>query len=200
MTDSNDPSPESVEMGLAWAVYSEHQASLEKMMKALPPGQLADRYHQTLTKALERMRPDRSALQGLFGRAMTDGSDFDLMGGPQARQLSQAYHRLVLYSDDVLQEPKARELGIALYTFHMLVVVFWLYDRSPGQASTGKLVRLVHELFKLIRPMFFLPMIPQGIARLAEIVLPDLGDSSVGAAAQDDPRDGQHQDFDIHRD
>ena len=99
-----------------------------------------------------------------------------------------------------LQEPKARELGIALYTFHMLVVVFWLYDRSPGQASTGKLVRLVHELFKLIRPMFFLPMIPQGIARLAEIVLPDLGDSSVGAAAQDDPRDGQHQDFDIHRD
>ena len=200
MTECNIPSPQSVEMGADLAIYSEHLAFLVTVMNALPTGQLADRYHQTLTGALERMRPDRIALQGLFGRAMADGADIDLMGGPPSRQLSQAYHRLVLDSDDALQEPKARELGIALYTFHMLVVVFWLFDHSPEQVSTGKLVRLVHELFKLIRPMFFLPMIPQGIAKLAEIVMPDLGEGSVGAAAQDDPRDGQHQDFDIHRD
>ena len=88
--------------------------------------------------------------------------------------LSRTYHRLVLRSDDALRDPKALELGIALYTFHMLLVLFWLYDRSPEQASTRKLVNLARELFKLLRPLFFLPLVPQGIAKLAAIVLPEL--------------------------
>lgn len=40
-----------------------------------------------------------------------------------------------------------------------------------------------------------------GIARLAEIILPELREApSASAAAQDNTRDGEHQDLDIHRD
>ncbi len=180
--------------------YHERLAALEATMDALPTGQLADRYRGALEAALAGLALQRAETAALFAAALAEDADFDLMRGEAAERLSRAYHRLVLESQDALPEPKALELGVALYTFHMLVVLFWLYDRSPDQASTGKLIRLVHELFKLLRPLFILPLIPGGIAKLAAIVMPGLGRDSVGAAAQDDARNGQHQDFDIHGD
>ena len=197
---ANENESRNRETPILLALYDQHIASIEAKTDALPPGQLADRYHQSLKHTLQNMSTERAAMQALFGEALADDAAFDLMRGQTAERLSRAYHRLVLESEDALREPKALELGIALYTFHMLVVIFWLYDRSPDQASTKRLVNLVHELFKLLRPLFLLPMIPQGIARLSEIVMPELRRDSEGAAAQDDPRDGQHQDFDIHRD
>ncbi len=169
-------------------------------MEALPPGQLADRYRQSLEAALAGLARQRAETQALFAAALAEDADFDLMRGEAAQALSRAYQRLVLESQDALPEAKALELGIALYTFHMLVILFWLYDRSPDQASTGKLIRLAHELFKLLRPLFILPLIPGGIAKLAAIVLPELRRPLDSAAAQDDARDRQHQDFDIHGD
>ena len=111
-------------------------------MDALPPGQLADRYRQSLEAALAGLALQRAETAALFAAALAEDADFDLMRGEAAERLSRAYHRLVLESQDALPEPKALELGVALYTFHMLVVLFWLYDRSPDQASTGKLIRL----------------------------------------------------------
>jgi hypothetical protein len=73
-----------------------------------------------------------------------------------------------------LRSPKAEQMGVMLYTFHMLLLLFWLYDRSENQAATQKLINFVHELFKMLRPMFFLPMIPQAIAKLSAIVMPSL--------------------------
>jgi hypothetical protein len=68
------------------------------------------------------------------------------------------------------------QLGIVLYTFHMLIILFWLYDRTPDQQATHKLRRFVYELFKMLRPMFILPMIPQAIVKLSQIMLPTPSD------------------------
>ncbi len=182
------------------ALYDEFLDSHEAAIDELPYGQIADRYHRSLTSALALMAGERKAMAALFAAALAEDAPFDLLRGERAARLTRAYHRLVTKSDDALGEPKALELGIALYTFHMLIVLFWLYDRSPEQESTRKLLNLTRDLFKLLRPMFFLPMVPQGIARLAEIVLPELKRESERAAAQEDPRDSEHQDFDIHRD
>ena len=182
------------------AQYDHCISSIESKIAELPPGPLADRYHLALTFALAELSKERAAMQALFAAAMAEEAGFDLLRGERADRLSRAYHRLVLASDDALRDPAALELGIAFYTFHMLAVLFWLYDRSPEQASTLTLLNLARELFKLLRPLFFLPMVPQGIAKLAEIVLPELRRASEGAAAHDDPRDGEHENFDIHRD
>ncbi len=182
------------------ARYDQSISAIESKIAELPPGPVADGYHLALSFALAELSNDRTAMQALFAAAMAEEAGFDLLRGERADRLSRAYHRLVLTSDDALRDSGALELGIAFYTFHMLVTLFWLYDRSPEQTSTLKLLNLTRELFKLLRPLFFLPMVPQGIAKLAEIVLPELRPASEGAAAHDDPRDREHEDFDVHRD
>ncbi len=182
------------------AQYDQFISSIEAKIAELPPGPLADRYHLALTFALAALSSERGAMQALFAAAMAEEAGFDLLRGERAERLSRAYHRLVLASDDALSDPKALELSIALYSFHMLAILFWLYDRSPKQAATRKLLTLTRELFKLLRSLFFLPMVPQGITKLAEILRPELTRASEGAAAHDDPRDGEHKDFNIHRD
>ncbi len=192
--------PPNRDMTSSLALYDQFIDSLEATIDELASGQLADRYHQALQHALSQMSQERAAMGALFAAALAEDAEFDLFRGDRPERLARVYHRLVLGSDDALREPKALELGIALYTVHMLIVLFWLYDRSPDRASTQKLLKLVHELFKLVRPLFFLPMVSQGIASLAEIVLPQLRRESERAASQEDPRNGEHQDFDIHYD
>lgn len=198
--NANDSAPPAGGRHSNLALYHQRIAAIEAKIADLPPGSVADRYHHALTFALAEMAKERATMQALFAAAMAEDAGFDLMRGERAERLSRAYHGLVLASDDALRDPKALELGIALYTIHMMLVLFWLYDRSPEQASTRKLATLAHELFKLLRPLFFLPIAPQVIARLAAILLPEIRRASEGAAAQDDPRDGEHQDFNIHRD
>lgn len=190
------PSKESI----ASAIYAEHVHTLAMFMDQQASGQIADCFHAALRQAVAAMAVDRAALAALFGAALVEGADLQLMGGPQAERLVSAYHRLVLSSQDALREPKALELGISLYMVQMLVLLFWLYDRSPGQASTWKLLRFAHELFRLARPLFFMPLIPRSLSKLAWIVMPELLRDSIGAAAQEDPRDSQQQDLDVHRD
>ncbi len=159
------------------ALYCDCVDKLVVYMESLETGQMADRYHQVLTKTLEILSPHRFALMGLFGVAMRPDSDISLMGtdnNPISKQLSDGYRQVVLGSQDSLREPKATQMGVVLYTFHMLVLLFWLYDRSDNQASSTKLLNFVHDLFKMLRPMFFLPMIPQAIAKLSQIVMPNL--------------------------
>lgn len=180
--------------------YIEQVEALAAAMAGLPTGQLADRYRQALELNLRRLRPMRGAMLALFAGAMRSDAAVSLMDSPPGHRLSRSYRQLVLDSDDALRESTAADLGIVLYMFHMLLLVFWLYDRSPGQASTERLLGFAHEMIKLLRPMFFLPMVPQGIAKLARIVMPDRrgGTDSVSAAAQDDAGNGQHENLNIH--
>jgi AcrR family transcriptional regulator len=159
------------------SLYQDYIESLIAYIDDLPPGQMADRYTQVLEKTIQILHPHRRALMALFGVAMHPESGISLMGtddNPISRRMSQGYHQLVLQSDDALRQPKAEQMGVVLYTFHMLVMLFWLYDRSNQQSSTVKLIGFVHELFKMLRPMFFLPVIPQAIAKLSRIVMPEV--------------------------
>jgi len=162
---------------IVMVLYCERVTTLVADMGDLPSGQMADRYHQVLKQTIQDLHPYRYALMALFGVAMRPDSDISLMGtdnNPISRELSEGYYQLVIESDDALRSPKAEQMGVVLYTFHMLILLFWLYDRSENQSSTQKLLGFVHELFKVLRPMFFLPVIPQAIAKLSAIVMPNL--------------------------
>lgn len=161
-------------------LYLDHLDTLVKDMKSVPTGQLADRFAGVLTHTLTALQEYRFALMALFGTAMHPDSGLPLMGidnNPVSRQLTGAYHQLVLSSEDALRDPKAIQLAVSLYTFHMMILIFWLYDRSPEQQVTHRLVDFVHELFKILRPMFILPMVPQAIAKLSHIIMPSLDTS-----------------------
>lgn len=162
---------------IVMALYCDHVDALVAHINTLPAGQMADRYNMVLEEVIRDLTPYRYALMALFGVAMRPDSGISLMGtdnNPISKQLCDGYYQLVIGSDDALRSPKAEQTGVTLYTFHMLILLFWLYDRSDDQASTQKLLRFVRDLFKMIRPMFFLPTIPQAIAKLSVIVMPHL--------------------------
>ena len=161
-------------------LYLDHIDVLVAYMATVPTGQLADRYLTVLQHTLKELGDYRFALMALFGAAMHPDSGLPLMGidnNPVSRQLTEAYHQLILSSEDALRDPKAIQLSVSLYTFHMMILIFWLYDRSPEQQATHRLVNFVHELFKILRPMFILPMVPQAIAKLSHIIMPTLESS-----------------------
>ncbi len=165
------PNKETIVMRL----YAEHVTQLINFMDTQSSGQLTDRYNVVLAQMLINLKPNRIALMALFGAAMRPESNLSLMGtdnNPVSHQLSEGYHQLILTSDDALREPKAQQLGIVLYTFHMLIILFWLYDRTPDQQATDKLRHFIYELFKLLRPMFMFPIIPKAIAKLSQIMMP----------------------------
>jgi len=162
---------------IVMAYYCERVEAFVDYIDNIPTGQMADRYYQVLEYAFTDLHPYRYALMALFGVAMRPDSGISLMGtdnNPISQQLSDGYYQLVIGSKDSLRSPKAEQMGVVLYTFHMLILLFWLYDRSENQASTQKLLGFVHELFKMVRPMFMLPVIPQAIAKLSAIVMPNL--------------------------
>ena len=167
---------------------------------SLPAGAMADRYSQVLSHALQIMSEDRDAVAAGFARAMVDGAEYDLMSAPSAQRLIAALERLVLESDDALRERQARDMAVALFATLMMMLIFWCYDRTPGQAATGNLLSFLRDLVAQARPLYILPMVPQAMARLAAIVQPPVESASIGAAAQKDARNREHQDFDVHRD
>ena len=64
-------------------------------------------------------------MQALFAAALAEETELDLMAGFLAERLAGSCYQLVLSSEDALPETKARHLGIVLYTFQMLVLLFW---------------------------------------------------------------------------
>jgi len=189
-------SKEAIALALVQAKIDELVAQID----ALPAGAMADRYSRALSVAVQIMSEDREAVAAGFAHAMLDCAEFDLMSGSSAQRLTAAMERLVLESDDALRGQQARDMAAALYAALMQVLIFWCYDRSPGQAATSNLLSLARDLFAQLRPLYFLPMTQQAISRLASIVQPLVQPASEGAASQDDARDGEHQDFDVHRD
>ena len=190
------PSKEAIASALVQAKLD----ALVTQIDSLPTGPMAIRFGQALAFAVQSMADDREAVAAAFAHAMLDGAESDLMSGSSAQRLITALERLVLESDDALRGQQARDMGIALYSTLVIVLIFWCFDRSVEQAATRNLLGLARDLFAQLRPLYFLPMAPQAIARLAAIVQPLTEQTSVGAAAQEDARDCEHQDFDVHRD
>lgn len=160
---------------IVMALYKVHADEITVFNDNLPRGQMADRFAAVLRYTLEGLTPYRSAIMALFGASMNPESGVSIMGVDSDSMRSKtetSFHQLVLESADSLREPKAEQMGTVLYTVYLLMILFWLYDRTPQQRATHELVGFLHETFRLMRPMFLLPMIPRAIGRLAEIVSP----------------------------
>ena len=68
--------------------------------------------------------------------------------------------------------PKASQvepLATLLYSLHFLLILFWLYDRSPDQRATDDLLDFMREMLANLRVFLVIPMVNQGLNRLARI-------------------------------
>jgi hypothetical protein len=67
------------------------------------------------------------------------------------------------------------QLATLLYSGQLLIILFWLYDRTPNAKATQQLLDLAHDALTLARPALMLPPVVKAAARLAAIVEPVFG-------------------------
>lgn len=134
---------------------------------ALPAGPLVARWQALLLWRLDQLAPHRADLAALFGRAMHPQAMPQPWG--QDDPMYTVCEELVQNATDAPQASMQADLATTFYVFHLMVIVFWLYDRTTDARATRHLVAFMAEALKLARPFFLLPLFGGALRRLAMI-------------------------------
>ena len=159
---------------IALALYKDLNDDLLRTLDSVPSGKFAERYHHVMTERVQNYDNNAGAISALFANAMLPDSDIepdDISTGTQDT-LYVAFADLIRSSDDApASEDDVDKLTMLLYTFHFLVTVFWLYDRTPKKQATAHLLDFLYDLFKLMRPMMVMPLFTKAMTKLAQIMM-----------------------------
>jgi AcrR family transcriptional regulator len=127
------------------AFYQEMQESSQEPVIQAVSGhkKLKDRLRVVLEKRLELLAPNRKFCDALFRHA-PDSSDplspFSTETRP-IRDRAIEHLRIALEGGDVKVPADLKtHLPYLLWLFQMAIILFWLYDRSPNQERTQKLM------------------------------------------------------------
>jgi AcrR family transcriptional regulator len=127
------------------AFYREMQESSNQPVLDALAGQkkLKDRIRCVLEKRLELLAPNRKFCSALFRHA-PDGSDPLSPFSNESRPIRDAaveHMRVAMEGSDAKIPPDLKpRLPYLLWLYQMALIMFWLYDRSPNQERTQKLM------------------------------------------------------------
>jgi AcrR family transcriptional regulator len=127
------------------AFYSEMQTtSNEPVLQALAGHKkLKDRIRCILEKRLELLEPNRKFCAALFRHA-PDGADPLSPFSDETRPIREGaieHMRIAVEGSDAKVPPDLQpRLPYLLWLYQMALIMFWLYDRSPNQEKTQRLM------------------------------------------------------------
>lgn len=170
--------------GLAYRYFSQKEVLVLALYQALadetlayaqtlPFTNIADRYHALMHHKMMQVKPHRTAFAALFGALMRPEATLRVWGhdGPDSRdKMLDAFDVVVRGASDKLNEPVASSMATLLYAFSLLVMYFWLYDRTEDNRATFLLLDFMREALKIVRPMMLMPVINKAVVRLAAIL------------------------------
>jgi AcrR family transcriptional regulator len=119
---------------------SSHQAILEAMAGHK---KLKDRIRVVMEKRFELLNPNRKFCDALFRHAPDSKDPLSPFSEEtrSIRERSIEHLRIALEGSDVKVPADLKpQLPHLLWLYHMGLILFWLYDRSPGQQRTQKLM------------------------------------------------------------
>jgi AcrR family transcriptional regulator len=140
-------------------------------MAALTAGTFAKRYHALLLDKMAQLVPYRGAVAAVFSAALQPDQQPEAGQGvgltETQLELRAAFETLVTTAADAPRLPaQSSELAQLLYTGHLLVILFWLYDRSAEGRATRHLIDLIRDGLALARPALVLPPVAKALTRL----------------------------------
>lgn len=142
---------------LVLAFYQEMQESSHEAILEAMAGhkKLKDRLRCVLEKRLELLAPNRKFCDALFRHAPDSGdplSPFSAETRP-IRERAMEHLRVALEGGEVKVTADLKpRLPYLLWLYQMAIILFWLYDRSPGQERTQKLMeKSLNLLVNLLR-------------------------------------------------
>ncbi len=172
------------------ALYERLTAEFEAEVAALPPGPLAKRFGSAMETHLRHLGTHRETMGALFAAGLAPDSAVAVLGDGVAEirgRIWRVFEAVVAGATDAPKRAQREQMATLLYAAHLLFVLFWLQDRSAGQAKTRDLLGFAQEMLGRLRPVLGLPPVAKPLARLAEIVGPMFGPAPTPGALTPGP-------------
>lgn len=156
------PSKQSVVL----ALYDELSAAYAERARAMPAGSWRDRFVFALRASLETLAPQRDTLAALVPVLVADREHglFAPATSFSRRRVQEAFAYAVEGAADAPGAPSPAALGRLLYLAHLLILLWWLLDRSRGQRATLGALSLLERALPLLAAALRVP----GAAALVE--------------------------------
>jgi len=146
---------------------------------------LKERLLATMRTKLETAMPYRHLAGALFRIASDPRSPlnpFSAESGPVRREAIRLFAQVVSDSDTKVRGPLAEALPRLLWLYHMGILMYWVYDASPGSTRSFRLVErsveLIVSLIGFAKLPPFRPALRSGLRLLDELGF-DEGDTDV---------------------
>ena len=145
---------------------------MRQQMTELPFDTIAVRLNTIMRTYLQNASDQRSAMAALFAASLQEeeGEITERLATLRTAMIAD-FQTLVREAVDCPRENLIDSLGALLATTHILVTLFWLYDRTPGQQTTDKLISYIDDGLGLLRPLMLMPLVNKAINRIATLLL-----------------------------
>ena len=160
------------------ALYERLTAEFEAEAAALPPGPLAKRFAAVMGSHLRRLEAHRETMGALFAAGLAPNSEVAVLGDGAAgvrSRIWRVFEGVTAGASDAPKRGQKEQMATLLYAAHLLFVLFWLQDRSAGQAKTHELLGFAQEMLGRLRPVLGLPLVAKPLTKLVGIIGPMFG-------------------------
>ena len=154
------------------SLYDRLSAEFTSQTEAMRPGKWRDRFLFALEASLDALKPHRMALKALTPVLVGDAEDgiFSTRTSFARLRVQQVFERVVSGASDAPGPAQAAALGRLLYLVHLMVLLWWLLDKSANQRSTVQLVALIRQLLPTASLSLRLPSIRRFIVALDQLI------------------------------
>jgi AcrR family transcriptional regulator len=129
-------------------IYEELSADYFAAAAAMPRGKWRVRFLFALKTSLRVLQPHRHLLAALLPVLVADPGEglFSPATAFSRVRVEQVFHDAVEEAEDAPSREDAAALGRLLYLVQLVVILFWLLDKSRDQQATEGLIALVERL------------------------------------------------------
>jgi len=170
---------------LVLALYEQLTQRTAEDLSELPKDTMAKRYPAALSICLESLAPHRGMLSALFSAGLSITSPVSVLGDETADVRSKMWSNYNVLLKGCTDAPKGKQVDqvtTLMYAGHLITVLFWIQDRSEGQAYTKKLLKFSEKGIKLARPFLRVRVVTNLLTEFCQIVQPFFGNPSAKEA------------------